>query len=68
MKRKPMSRKEALVRMHAARRGVRLLDLLPKAKCTRSVLYRVVKGHATSARIDCVLARALRIPVAQLYK
>jgi hypothetical protein len=63
-----MSRKEALIRMHAARRGLHLIELLPRAKCTRSVFYRIIKGTGVSARIDRVLCRALEIKSEELRR
>jgi hypothetical protein len=61
----PMTAKERFIRQHAAARGLRLTQILARAKCARSVFYRVVRGTATSARIDKVIARALGLSVAE---
>jgi AraC-like DNA-binding protein len=63
IKPKPMTRKEAWIREHAARQHLRLSLLRAKCGVTRSVFYRVVRGDAKSARCDAVIARALGVTV-----
>lgn len=65
-KRRPMTRKEAYIRQYAAAAGIRLPEIKTKARCAASVFYRIVRGDATSARIDGVIATAIRRPVDEL--
>jgi hypothetical protein len=60
------TKKEKIIRSRAIKLGKRLLDLQILSGVSRSVFYRVVKGTATSRRVDCFLANELGLNVEKL--